>query len=169
MLVNDNMVKYALLKYRPTTSQIYSIHHRLISVCAGNWQRNAQSSSHSSHKDYYQVLNIHRNSTRKEIKLAYYKLAKKYHPDVSEIENTSEKYKNVQEAYHVLGDERRKNEYDEALNDGYYSGPSSAGSSSQSERRAQYGPGDRFRKNRSGPIYSGKHISSKKFEWKIKN
>lgn len=154
MLVNDNMVKYALLKCRRPS--IYSIHHRLISVCTGNWHRHAHSSSNKSgHKDYYQVLNIHRNSTRKEIKLAYYKLAKKYHPDVSEIENTSEKYKDVQEAYHVLGDERRKSEYDEALNDGYYSGPPSA-ATSQSER-SQYGPGDRFR-NRSGPIYSGKHF-----------
>ena len=55
-------------------------------------------------KDYYEVLGVSKNASDDEIKSAYRKLAKKYHPDVSKEENAAEKFKEVQEAYSVLGD-----------------------------------------------------------------
>lgn len=138
MFVKDKMlIKYAL-KIRPS---LYN--HRYISIYGAV-------NSHHGSKDYYKVLDIKKNSSRKDIKLAYYKLSKKYHPDVSEITESEEKYKDIQEAYHVLGDERRKADYDEAINNGYYSGPSSASSVSRdSPYRAAW-------KKRTGPIYSGR-------------
>ena len=74
-------------------------------------------SSSSSQKDYYKVLNIEKNSTRKNIKQAYYKLSKQYHPDVNDEPNAEAKFKEIQEAYHVLGDDIRKNAYDLSINE----------------------------------------------------
>lgn len=134
------------------------IERRLISLYGAANYRNSSShhsSQSSSSKDYYKVLGIKRNSNRKEIKLAYYKLSKQYHPDVSEIANSEEKYKDIQEAYHVLGDERRKADYDEDMRGGYYAGPSSS-SAEAAGRAYRYGSGGvKSPYKRSGPVYSG--------------
>ena len=66
-------------------------------------------------KDYYDVLNIKRDSSPQEIKLAYYKLSKQYHPDVNNSKNAENNFKEIQEAYGILGDELHKREYDESL------------------------------------------------------
>ena len=71
----------------------------------------------ASQKDYYKVLNIEKNSTRKNIKHAYYKLSKQYHPDVNHQPDAEAKFKEIQEAYHVLGDNIRKNAYDISINE----------------------------------------------------
>lgn len=56
------------------------------------------------------MLGLSKTATEAEIKSAFRKLAKKYHPDVSKEENAAEKFKEVQEAYAVLSDEnKRKN------------------------------------------------------------
>ena len=59
--------------------------------------------------DYYEVLGVDKNASEADIKSAFRRLAKKYHPDVSKEENAAEKFKEAQEAYAVLSDpEKRK-------------------------------------------------------------
>jgi molecular chaperone DnaJ len=64
-------------------------------------------------RDYYDVLGIEKGADKKEIKKAYRKLAMKYHPDVSEDESATEKFKEISEAYAVLSDEEKRNTYDQ--------------------------------------------------------
>ena len=64
-------------------------------------------------KDYYEVLGVSKTASQDEIKSAFRKLAKKYHPDVSKEENAAEKFKEAQEAYAVLSDENKRRQYDQ--------------------------------------------------------
>ncbi|MFV0499678.1 MAG: molecular chaperone DnaJ [Bacilli bacterium] len=64
-------------------------------------------------KDYYEVLGVSKSSDEKEIKSAFRKLAKKYHPDVSKEDNAEEKFKEAQEAYSVLSDSQKRSQYDQ--------------------------------------------------------
>lgn len=64
-------------------------------------------------KDYYEVLGVPKTASQDEIKSAFRKLAKKYHPDVSKEENAAEKFKECQEAYAVLSDENKRRQYDQ--------------------------------------------------------
>lgn len=63
-------------------------------------------------RDYYEVLGVDKNASDAEIKSAFRKLAKKYHPDVSKEENAAEKFKEAQEAYAVLSDKEKRSQYD---------------------------------------------------------
>lgn len=65
-------------------------------------------------KDYYKTLGIEKNASADEIKSAYRKLAKKYHPDLNQDnkEAASEKFKEISEAYEVLADPKKKQMYD---------------------------------------------------------
>ena len=64
-------------------------------------------------RDYYEVLGVSKTASKDEIKSAFRKLAKKYHPDISKEENAEEKFKEVQEAYSVLSDDNKRRQYDQ--------------------------------------------------------
>ena len=65
-------------------------------------------------KDYYRTLGVNRNADDKEIKSAYRKLARKYHPDVNPGDKSAEaKFKEVSEAYDVIGDSEKRKLYDQ--------------------------------------------------------
>src|SRR5215218_5836744 len=65
-------------------------------------------------KDYYSTLGVAKTSTDKEIKQAYRKLARKHHPDVNPGDKSAEmRFKEMNEAYEVLGDPAKRKKYDE--------------------------------------------------------
>lgn len=65
------------------------------------------------YKDYYSVLGVNRKASADDIKRAYRKLARKYHPDVSTEKNAEDKFKALQEAYEVLKDTKKREAYDQ--------------------------------------------------------
>ncbi len=66
------------------------------------------------YKDYYKIMGVDKHATAKDIKAAYRKLARQYHPDVNPGNKSAEaKFKEVNEAYEVLGDEAKRKKYDE--------------------------------------------------------
>jgi curved DNA-binding protein len=65
------------------------------------------------YRDYYEILGLTRGADPDEVKRAYRKLARKYHPDVSKERNAEDKFKEVQEAYEVLRDAEKRAAYDQ--------------------------------------------------------
>ena len=64
-------------------------------------------------KDYYAILGVKKNSSSEEIKKAYKKLAKKYHPDLNKSAGAADKFKEISEAAAVLGDAQKRQKYDQ--------------------------------------------------------
>src|SRR5258705_13336903 len=64
------------------------------------------------YKDYYKILGVERGAGDEEIKKAYRKLARKYHPDVSKEANAKEKFQEAAEAYETLKDKDKRAAYD---------------------------------------------------------
>lgn len=65
-----------------------------------------------SKRDYYEVLGVDQDATKQDIRKAYRKLARKYHPDVNEAEDAEDKFKEATEAYEVLKDDQKRAQYD---------------------------------------------------------
>jgi molecular chaperone DnaJ len=64
-------------------------------------------------RDYYEILGVSRNSSKDEIKNAYRKLALQYHPDRNKAPDAEEKFKEISEAYAVLSDDEKRQQYDQ--------------------------------------------------------
>ncbi|MCP3870302.1 MAG: DnaJ domain-containing protein [Gammaproteobacteria bacterium] len=65
------------------------------------------------YKDYYKIMGVKRDATQNEVKRAYRKLARKYHPDVSKDPKAELRFKQLGEAYEVLKDQRKREAYDQ--------------------------------------------------------
>src|SRR6202171_4637365 len=88
-------------------------------------------------KDYYKVLNVPREASSEDIKKAFRKLARQYHPDVAkDKKGAEEKFKEINEAYEVLGDPQNRSKYDNLGADG---GEAAAFQGAQSRRRRSWG------------------------------
>ena len=66
-----------------------------------------------NNQEYYDRLGVSKDASQEEIKKAYRKMSKKYHPDINKEPGAEEKYKEVQEAYDTLGDEQKRAAYDQ--------------------------------------------------------
>ena len=64
-------------------------------------------------KDYYKILGVDKNATKEQIKKAYKRLAKKYHPDLNKDDGAAEKFKEISEAASVLGDDNKRQQYNQ--------------------------------------------------------
>lgn len=70
-------------------------------------------------KDYYNILGVSKDASKEEIKKAYKKLAKKYHPDLNKDVGSEEKFKEISEAAAVLGDDKKRQQYDQFGSEGF--------------------------------------------------
>ena len=66
----------------------------------------------ATQQDFYDVLGVADGASKEEIKKAYRKLARQYHPDVNKDHGAEDKFKEIQRAYEVLSDDRKRNMYD---------------------------------------------------------
>jgi molecular chaperone DnaJ len=78
----------------------------------------------TANRDYYEILGVERKASQDEIKKAFRKLARKYHPDLNPGDKTAEhKFKEINEAYEILGDEKKRSEYDQYGKSPFDGGP----------------------------------------------
>jgi molecular chaperone DnaJ len=80
-----------------------------------------------SKRDYYEVLGIDKNASKDDIKSAYRKLAKQYHPDINHSPDAPKKFQEVQEAYDVLSDDTKRAQYDRFGHAAFGEGASTGG------------------------------------------
>ncbi len=90
-------------------------------------------------EDPYKVLNISKNASPSQIKKAYFKLAKKYHPDINKASDAEDKFHAVQEAYDILSDPKKKQQYDQFGAAGFGSNGQASGSAYSSNPFGGFG------------------------------
>ncbi|XP_029944988.1 dnaJ heat shock protein family (Hsp40) member A3a isoform X2 [Salarias fasciatus] len=101
----------------------------------------------SSKQDFYQVLGVPRTASQKEIKKAYYQMAKKYHPDTNKDDpQAKEKFAQLAEAYEVLSDEVKRKQYDTYGSAGFDAGQAGGGQQYWSGQTSNIDPEELFRK-----------------------
>uniref|UniRef100_A0A671RML5 DnaJ homolog subfamily A member 3, mitochondrial n=1 Tax=Sinocyclocheilus anshuiensis TaxID=1608454 RepID=A0A671RML5_9TELE len=104
-------------------------------------------SSPARKQDFYQILGVPRTATQKEIKKAYYQMAKKYHPDTNKDDpQAKEKFAQLAEAYEVLSDEVKRNQYDTSGSAGFDAGQAGAGHQQYWGGGSSIDPEELFRK-----------------------
>uniref|UniRef100_A0A8C2KTR6 DnaJ homolog subfamily A member 3, mitochondrial n=1 Tax=Cyprinus carpio TaxID=7962 RepID=A0A8C2KTR6_CYPCA len=104
-------------------------------------------SSPAAKQDFYQILGVPRAATQKEIKKAYYQMAKKYHPDTNkEDPQAKEKFAQLAEAYEVLSDEVKRKQYDTYGSAGFDAGQAGAGHQQYWGGGSSIDPEELFRK-----------------------
>ncbi|HEY9811411.1 MAG TPA: molecular chaperone DnaJ [Halomicronema sp.] len=84
-------------------------------------------------RDYYEILGVNREADKEEIKRAYRRLARKYHPDVNKEEGAEDKFKEINRAYEVLSEPEMRSRYDRYGEAGVSSGAAAAGYSDFTE------------------------------------
>lgn len=104
-------------------------------------------------KDYYEVLGVKPDASEAQIKSAYRKLARKYHPDVSKEAGAEDKFKAVNEAHEVLHDKQKRAEYDQLRAGGYRGGDQFRPPPDWAQRRG--GGGFEFRDSAPGEFGQG--------------
>ncbi len=92
-------------------------------------------------KDYYDTLGVKAEATDAEIKSAYRRLARKFHPDVSKEAGAEDKFKAINEAYEALRDPSRRKAYDQLRAGGYRGGDQFGGPPPNWQREANFGGG----------------------------
>jgi molecular chaperone DnaJ len=98
-------------------------------------------------KDFYSVLGVNSSASHDEIKKAYRRLAKKHHPDANQNDpKAAERFKEISEAYTVLGDEEQRKKYDEMRRLGAFGGFGDSGTGGRARERTR---------SRSGPTGTG--------------
>src|SRR5688572_11878546 len=101
---------------------------------AAGWQRRAEGRM-ATKQDYYEALGVKRDASEKEIRQAYRRLARQYHPDVSPNDKTAEeRFKEISEAYEVLSDKENRAKYDRYGHDWQH-----AEQAEEAARRAGFG------------------------------
>ncbi|XP_057673776.1 dnaJ heat shock protein family (Hsp40) member A3a [Corythoichthys intestinalis] len=105
------------------------------------------SSSANNKQDFYQVLGVPRTANQKEIKKAYYQMAKKYHPDTNKDDpKAKEKFAQLAEAYEVLSDEGKRKQYDAYGSTGFDTGQTGGRQQYWSGQTTNVNPEELFRK-----------------------
>lgn len=95
-------------------------------------------------KDYYEVLGLKKDANDAEIKSAFRKLAKEYHPDINKAPDAEKKFKELQEAYAVLSDQEKRKQYDQFGHDAFQGGFGGGGSSASGFDFSGFDFGDIF-------------------------
>lgn len=116
--------------------------------------------------NFYDVLGLDQDCSNEEIKSAYMKLAKQYHPDINKSEGAEEKFKSITSAYEALNNQRNRDLYDAYM----YSDPNSADGDYDFFKRGKDDDAEEFEKSRWDKYYeNNKNKKESEFWGKAKN